>query len=110
MSAAWAGRPLIDTVSITPISVTRISTPPQSLPGLTHGCPVRFLWTGCMTWILLRFERFAHVRDTEGTHAMRHQNIVFHGTLKYVPWHKLEQSVEKHGADDLSRSLTTKLH
>src|SRR5665213_4212042 len=35
-------------------------------PGQAHGCPVRFLWTGCMTWILLCFERFAHVRDTEG--------------------------------------------
>jgi IS4 transposase len=61
-----------------------------------------------MTWILLSFERFAHVRDTEGAHAMLHQNIVFHGALKYVPWHKLEQSVEKHGADVLSRTLTTK--
>jgi IS4 transposase len=39
---------------------------------------------------------------------MLHQNSVFHGALKYVPWHKLEQSVEKHGADALSRTLTTK--
>ena len=39
---------------------------------------------------------------------MLHQNSVFHGALKYVPWHKLEQSVEKHGADHLSRTLTTK--
>ncbi|MEA2918674.1 MAG: hypothetical protein QOJ15_10755 [Bradyrhizobium sp.] len=39
---------------------------PPSWPGLSHGCPVGFLWTGCMTWILLCFERFAHVRDMEG--------------------------------------------
>src|ERR1700690_947871 len=38
----------------------------RGCPGQAHGCPVRFLWTGCMTWILLCFERFAHVRDTEG--------------------------------------------
>jgi len=41
---------------------------------------------------------------------MLHQNSVFHGVLKHVPWHKLEQSVEKHGADDLSRTLDTKRH
>ena len=41
---------------------------------------------------------------------MLHQNIVFHGALKHVPWHKLDQSVEKHGADDLSRKLDTKVH
>jgi len=63
-----------------------------------------------MAWILLGFERFAHVRNTEGTHTMLHQNSVFHGALKYVPWHQLDQSVEKHGADDLSRTLSTKRH
>jgi Transposase DDE domain/Domain of unknown function (DUF4372) len=41
---------------------------------------------------------------------MLHQNIVFHGALKHLPWHKLAQSVEKHGTDDLSRTLDTKLH
>lgn len=63
-----------------------------------------------MTWILLCFERFAHVRDTEGTRAMLHQNSVFHSVLKCVPWHRLERSVEKHGADGLSRRLDTKRH
>ena len=41
---------------------------------------------------------------------MLHQNSVFHGLLKLVPWHKLERSVEKHGADERSRKLTTKRH
>jgi hypothetical protein len=53
-----------------------------------------------MAWILL----------SEGNHAMLHQNTVFHSVLKHLPWHKLEQSVEKHGADKLSRTLTTKRH
>jgi hypothetical protein len=41
---------------------------------------------------------------------MLHQNSVFHSLLKHVPWHRLERSVEKYGADDLARSLTTKRH
>ncbi len=41
---------------------------------------------------------------------MLHQNSVFHGLLKHVPWHKLEQVVEKHGADELARTLKTKQH
>ncbi len=41
---------------------------------------------------------------------MLHQNTVFHSLLKHVPWHKLEQSVEKYAADKLSRELTTKRH
>jgi len=41
---------------------------------------------------------------------MLHQNSVFHSVLKHVPWHKLEQITEQHGADALSRKLTTKRH
>lgn len=41
---------------------------------------------------------------------MLHQNSVFHSLLKHVPWHKLEQSVEKHGADELARKLDSKRH
>ena len=41
---------------------------------------------------------------------MLHQNSVFHSLLKHVPWHKLAQSVAKHGADELSRTLDTKRH
>jgi hypothetical protein len=63
-----------------------------------------------MAWILLRIERLAAFETRKGTHAMLHQNIVFHSLLKHVPWHKLEQLVEKHGADELSRRLNTKRH
>ena len=41
---------------------------------------------------------------------MRHQNSVFHSLTKHVPWSKFEQIVEKHGADQLVRKLTTKRH
>jgi IS4 transposase len=39
---------------------------------------------------------------------MRHQNSVFHSLTKHVPWNSFEQLVEKYGADDLVRKLTTK--
>ena len=41
---------------------------------------------------------------------MLHQNSVFHSLLKSVPWHRFARSVEKHGADRLSRQLDTKRH
>jgi len=63
-----------------------------------------------MAWILLRFERFATFETRKGDHAMLHQNSVFHSLLKHVPWHKLEQSVAEHEADELSRKLNTKRH
>jgi IS4 transposase len=63
-----------------------------------------------MAWILLSFERSATFETQKGTHTMLHQNSVFHSLLKHVPWHKLDQSVERHGADELSRKLDTKRH
>jgi len=39
---------------------------------------------------------------------MRHQNSVFHSLTKHIPWTKFDQIVEKHGADELVRKLTTK--
>lgn len=41
---------------------------------------------------------------------MLHQNSVFHSLLKHVPFGRLERSVEKYGADTLSRTLDTKGH
>jgi IS4 transposase len=41
---------------------------------------------------------------------MRHQNTLLHAVLKQVPWHELDRSVEKYGADKSSRTLTTKQH
>jgi hypothetical protein len=63
-----------------------------------------------MAWILLSFERSPTFETRKGTHAMLHQNSVFHSLLKHVPWHKLDLSVERHSADELSRKLDTKRH
>ena len=41
---------------------------------------------------------------------MLHQNTVIHAVLKHLPWYWLNRAVEKYGADELSRTLTTKQH
>src|ERR1700681_2675743 len=58
-----------------------------------------------MALILLCSKRLATFWDTEKDQAMRHQNSVFHGVLKHVPWDRL---VEGHGADARVRRLSTK--
>ena len=60
-----------------------------------------------MALILLRTERLATYRDTEGN-AMQHKNSVFYDLLKHVPWAELERLVEHHGADFRVRTLPTK--
>lgn len=39
---------------------------------------------------------------------MHHQNSVFHGVLKHVPWHEFDRLVAEQGADFRVRKLTTK--
>ena len=39
---------------------------------------------------------------------MRHQNSVFHSLTKHIPWTRFDQIVEKYGADEFARKLTTK--
>ena len=41
---------------------------------------------------------------------MQHQNIVFHGLLKHVPWELLDQLVEQYDAEPDERGLKTKAH
>jgi IS4 transposase len=63
-----------------------------------------------MAWILLGFDVLPTIKTRKGTHAMRHQNIVFHDLLKYLPRGCVERAIEEHGTDDLSRTLDTELH
>jgi hypothetical protein len=42
--------------------------------------------------------------------AVQHQNIVFHGLLKPIPWALVDRLVEKYGADRDPRGLKTKAH
>jgi IS4 transposase len=63
-----------------------------------------------MAWILLGFDVLPTIKTRKETDAMRHQNSVFHGLLKYLSWDFVERVVEKYDADALSRTLDTKCH
>jgi DDE family transposase/uncharacterized protein DUF4372 len=45
-----------------------------------------------------------------GINAVQHQNIVFHGLLKHIPWATADRLVERYNADRDDRGLTTKAH
>jgi IS4 transposase len=64
----------------------------------------------CTALILLGSRRLRINWTREGIKAVRHQNIVFHGVLKRVPWAVLDRLVEEHGADRDPRGLKTKAH
>jgi IS4 transposase len=61
-----------------------------------------------MALILLCSKRLATFWDTEKDQAMLHQNSVFHGLLKHVPWDRFDRLVEAHGGDARVRRLSTK--
>src|SRR6195256_362828 len=46
----------------------------------------------------------------EGINAVRHQNIVFHGLLKHIPWPILDRLVDQYNADWDGRVVRTKAH
>src|SRR5712671_392022 len=56
--------------------------------------------------ILLCSKRLATFWDTEKDQAMLHQNSVFDGLLKHVPWHRFDSLVEDHGAEARVRRLS----
>src|SRR5205814_494990 len=46
----------------------------------------------------------------KGINTVRHQNIVFHGLLKQIPWVRVDQLVDRYNADWDSRVVKTKAH
>src|SRR5260370_33197786 len=46
----------------------------------------------------------------KGINAVRHQNIVFHGLLKHIPWSSLDRLVDQYEADWDCRAVKTKAH
>jgi len=57
-----------------------------------------------------RFQKVTNQLDTRRDQAVQHQNIVFHGVLKHVPWAVVDRLVEKHDADGDPRRTKTKAH
>jgi hypothetical protein len=46
----------------------------------------------------------------KGINTVRHQNIVFHGLLKHIPWSIHDRLVDQHNADWDDRVVKTKAH
>jgi hypothetical protein len=46
----------------------------------------------------------------EGINTVQHQNIVFHGLLKHIPWSIHDRLVDQHNADWDDRVIKTKAH
>jgi IS4 transposase len=56
------------------------------------------------------FQLVTNHLDTKRINTVQHQNIVFHGLLKPVPWAAFDRLVEKHDADWDDRVVKTKAH
>src|SRR5215468_2971425 len=78
-------------------------------PDQVHGCPVEVLLDKEHGIDSTRFGTFRRRSGHEtGINAMRHQNSVFHGLMKHLPWGEFDRLVAVHGADSRVRRLTTK--
>jgi IS4 transposase len=64
----------------------------------------------CTALILLGFSWLRIIWTREEIKAVQHQNIVFHGLLKQIPWALVDQLVDQYRADQDPRGLKTKAH
>jgi hypothetical protein len=64
----------------------------------------------CTTLILLDSRRLRINWTREGSNVVPHQNSVFHGLLKHIPWTALDRLVENHKADPDERGLSSREH
>jgi Transposase DDE domain/Domain of unknown function (DUF4372) len=64
----------------------------------------------CTALILLGFSWLRIIWTREEIKAVQHQNIVFHGLLKQIPWALVDRLVDQYGADRDPRRLKTKAH
>ena len=55
-----------------------------------------------------RFQALSGDFNTKRANIMQHQNIVFHGLLKHIPWGIFNSLVDKHKTDVRVRKLSTK--
>jgi hypothetical protein len=60
--------------------------------------------------ILFGFRWLRIIWTRKGINAVQHQNIVFHGLLKHIPWAIVDRLVAQHNADWDDRMVKTKTH
>jgi len=57
-----------------------------------------------------RFQLVTNHLDAKRINAVQHQNIVFHGLLKHIPWSTFDRLVDQYEADWDGRVVKTKAH
>jgi hypothetical protein len=77
---------------------------------LTHGCPARFLLEKVHGIDSASVQVVANHLDTKRANAVLHQNIVFHGLLKQIPWAKFDELVDQYGALRDDRGINPRAH
>src|SRR5260370_41146191 len=60
--------------------------------------------------ILLASSWLRIIWTRKGINAVRHQNIVFHGLLKHIPWSTFDRLVDQYEADWDGRVVKTRAH
>ena len=60
--------------------------------------------------ILLVFQKVANQPDAKWSQAVPHQNSVFHGLLKFVPWGVFDRLVDQWRGDRDARVTTSRSH
>jgi hypothetical protein len=81
-----------------------------SWPGLTHGCPARFLLVEVHGIDSASVQLVTNHLDRKRNNAVPHQNIVFHGLLKQIPWATFDRLVEQLDTDRDERAIGSKAH
>jgi len=64
----------------------------------------------CTALILFDSSELRIIWTRNRSNAVQHQNIVFHGVLKHIPWAIVDRLVEEHDAERDPRGLKTKAH
>ena len=77
---------------------------------MSHERPAQIMLDGVHGIDSTRFQLVANHLDTKGIKAVPHQNIVFHGLLKHIPWSSVDRLVDQFDADRDPRGLRTKAH
>jgi hypothetical protein len=79
-------------------------------PGQAHGCLARSMLEEAHGIDSTHFHLVANHLDAKGINTVRHQNIVFHGLLKPIPWSILDRLVDQYNADRDDRVIKTRAH
>ena len=79
-------------------------------PGQAHARPARILLEKVHGIDSASVQWIANHLNMKRTNAVPHQNIVFHGLLKQIPWATFDQLVEEHGAEPDDRGIKSRAH